>query len=53
MIEQLDADKKIMSGHAESFLEVEIKNNFKDLKNKLVKVKIKSFNNNKLEGVLI
>ena len=53
LIEQLDADKKIMSGHAESFLEVEIKNNFKDLKNKIVRVKIKSFNGNKLEGVLI
>ena len=53
LIEQLDDDKNIMSGHAESFLEVEIKNNFKDLKNKIVRVKIKSFNGNKLEGVLI
>ncbi|MBQ8691645.1 MAG: tRNA (N(6)-L-threonylcarbamoyladenosine(37)-C(2))-methylthiotransferase MtaB [Synergistaceae bacterium] len=52
LIEQIDKDKNLMSGHTENFLEAEIKDIInEDMRNKIIKAKIIAVSNGKLEGV--
>ena len=52
LIEQIDKDKNLMSGHTENFLEAEIKNIInEDMRNKIIKAKIVAVRNGRLEGV--
>ncbi|MBR1417612.1 MAG: radical SAM protein, partial [Synergistaceae bacterium] len=52
LVEQIDKDKNLMSGHTENFLEAEIKDIInEDMRNKIIKAKIIAVRNGRLEGV--